>query len=150
MWNKLSEQLRVLPRHDRLKRAVLRQLGPSRPPRYYNLGTEFGNILHTKLRVGISDFNSHLFEIQKSATMSCVCGHNEENPQHFVLQCPKYQNLRDTLFQNLSDILHTNFTNLSRSKQLDLLLHGVGLAEGADGEVSRCFQNFLIRSGRSA
>ena len=149
LWNNLPKQTRVLP-HGRFKRAVLRQLGPSRPPKYFNLRTKFGNILYTKLRVGISDLNSHLFQIQKSATTSCACGHNQENTQHFVLQCPKYQNLRHTLFQNLSGILQINFTNISRSRQLDILLHGAGLAEGTDGAVGRFFQKFLIHSGRFA
>ena len=66
LWNNLPENIRILTQHNQFKRAVFKQMGPSRPPKYYELGTKIGNILHTKLRLGISNLNSHLFQIQKA------------------------------------------------------------------------------------
>ena len=115
LWNNLPENIRILTQHNQFKRAVFKQMGPSRPPKYYELGTKIGNILHTKLRLGISDLNSHLFEIQKSDTTACRCGHTQENVQHFICQCPNYREKRLTLYQNISKIINTSFKDLSQS-----------------------------------
>ena len=105
LWNNLPENIRILTQHSQFKRAVFKQMGPSRPPKYYELGTKIGNILHTKLRLGISDLNSHLFQIQKSDTTACRCGHTQENVQHFIFQCPNYREKRLTLYQSFQKSL---------------------------------------------
>ena len=147
-WNRLPEAVRSLARFTELKKAITQLLGPMRPPKYYHIGTKMGNILHTKIRLGISELNSHQFAIQKADSTHCNCGHNQENTSHFIMHCPTHAHLRNRLYDNISRILQINFTLLPPSKKIDILLYGKELREGDDKEVASSFQTFLFFTKR--
>jgi len=147
-WNRLPEHIRSLNRQKQFKKAISQHLGSRRPPMYYHFGTKLGNNLHAKLRLGISELNSHQFQIQKCDTTACNCGHNQETTTHFVLHCPLHTQIRNSLFQNISQILKMNFSFLPPPKMLDVLIHGkeTGVNDGV--KVAACFQAFLFQSRR--
>ena len=146
-WNQLSQTTRELG-HKAYKKHIREQLGPSVPPSFYNEGSREGNILHTRLRTGMTSLNSHLFRIQKFSTPACDCGYKDESTRHFVLSCPKYNQPRTTLFNNVAHIIGTSFTNRSPTQQLLILTHGTHLCDVDGRAVAREFQKILLASGR--
>ena len=146
-WNQLPETTRNLS-HKKYRKQIREQLGPPVPPNYYISGTKEGNILHTRIRNGMTHLNSHLYRIQKCPTPACSCGYPDESPRHFILSCPNYNTIRTELIDNVTRIIGTSFNNQTKSQQLLTLNHGTNLC-GADGrEVARLFQKFLIDSHR--
>jgi len=145
-WNKLPQPVKALLRITQFKKTIFLSHGPSKPPKYYSFGNKNANILHTKLRLGISELNCHQFQIQKVDSTSCDCGHT----QHFVLDCPLYTNTRRLLFENASEILQINFAACVPSKKLEILIHGKGLTDYDSGRVAYCFQTFIAQTNRFA
>ena len=146
-WNKLTDTTKQL-KHTTFKKHLREQLGVSDPPRYYTLGTKMGNILHSRLRMNLSQLNSHLFAIQKISTSSCRCGYRNETITHFIFKCPNHVNQRTTLFQDVSKTLLTDFEVIPRNKQLEALLYGKHLSDSSGRLVASHFQNFLLSSKR--
>ena len=147
-WNKLPECIRSITSPRSFKREVFRLLGVPTPPLYYSLGTKIGNTLHTKLRVGMSDLNAHLYSIQKVMAPFCECRNVSETTTHFLLQCQLHVQCRARLHRTLSDILHIDFSQLPRDTQTHTLLHGTQLSTSERGGVARSFQSFLMESKR--
>ena len=58
-WNRLPESIQTSRSQKIFKRELSERLSVPAPPVYYSLGTKCGNILHTKLRVGMTDLNAH-------------------------------------------------------------------------------------------
>ena len=56
-----------------------------------------------------------------------VCKSNKiEDEPHFILQCPFYGNLRNTLFSNLNNILvFCNFTAMDQDQQFNFIIVAV-------------------------
>ena len=66
-------------------------------PEWYSSGDRYASILHTRLRLGSSQLNSHLFKIGVKSNSSCACGAKNEDAWHFFFQCPFYTVLRSNL-----------------------------------------------------
>ena len=67
------------------------------PSQLYNHGNRFVAILHTRLRLGSSQLNSHLFKIGIKPTPGCSCGASTEDPWHFFFECPLFVTARSNL-----------------------------------------------------
>ena len=147
-WNKLPESLRSTPSPRSFKREVLRRLGVPTPPAYYSLGTKIGNILHTKLRVGMSDLNAHQYTIQRTTTPICSCSNAPETTAHFIIHCRLHTPSRLKLTTALTHTLHFDFSNLPHDTQMRTLLHGTHLSTGERSGVARLFQQFLFETKR--
>ena len=147
-WNKLPECIRATASPKSFKRGVLQLLGVPPPPPYYILGSKIGNILHAKLRMGMSDLNAHQYSVQKTLTPSCHCKDTPETTNHFITQCPLYTDCRFQLFPTLSNILHFDFSQLSRDTQTHMLLHGTHISADARDGVVRSFHDFLFATKR--
>ena len=141
-WNKLPNSTRELS-HSSFKKQITKQLCIPKPPYYYSHGSKTSNILHTRLRTGMSQLNAHLYQTQKSDSPACSCGHPQENVSHFILTCPLNTCHRNELFGKISQTLQCNFTHKSTPIQLELLLHGTNLSDGVGRAVARHFQNYL-------
>ena len=127
------------------KKAVYQQFSTKQPPFYFQLGSKQGNVLHTRLRLGLSTLNADLFRVNssKTDTPSCKCGHPREDVKHFVLQCPLYADHRFALFSNL------NALSISTSHSLlTCLISGNGLTDEAGPEVANIFQQFILNTRR--
>ena len=65
----------------------------------------FGNrylaVLHTRLRLGCSQLNAHLFRIGVKDSPQCICSGGNEDTWHFFFVCPIYTVLRNTLHASL-------------------------------------------------
>ena len=63
-------------------------------PYYYYTGERIPQILHCRLRLSMSDLNSDLFHRHLSDNIPCACTSPEENANHYLLNCPLYENVR--------------------------------------------------------
>ena len=146
-WNELTSDSQQLT-HTTFKKHIRQQLGTPDPPNFYVEGSKSYNILHSRLRMNMSHLNSHQFMIQKVESPECICGHRNEDTNHFVLNCPIYESSRNTMFTKLSRKLKTDFRRLSPKRQLAILLHGADLSSGDGAAVALYFQDFLQGSKR--
>ena len=103
---------------------------PTKPPDYYNTGSRHGLIHHARLCMQTSDLNDHLVKRYISNDPSCVCGAQYEDPEHYLLFCPKYTHERINLRNKIQtlDITDMNIT--------DTLLNGNrALSENANSSL---------------
>ena len=63
----------------------------------YYVGNRFAAVLHTRLRLGHSQLNSHLFDIGVTQSPKCRCDQGIEDTWHFFFVCPFYSVFRDCL-----------------------------------------------------
>ena len=148
LWNALPNHIQSEASTKSFKKALVKHFGTPPPPKFFSFGTKHGNILHTRLRIGMSHLNAHLYPQQLSESPECRCGSPSETVQHFILNCPLYQHSRDNLFQSLSILLQINVTILHSSEILNLLLNGQVLPSGSDQAVAQLFQSFIFETGR--
>ena len=128
----------------------------SEVPKYFSLGHGKGKNYHTRLRLGLSGLNDHLFKCNLIPYRTCNrCTNNTaETTEHFLLYCPKYSDIRKDLFRNLQTIVgaRVNFDIYIKycSKYLvQLLLFGSEYL--SDDENFKIFQNvfeYLVNSDR--
>lgn len=83
-------------------------------PKHFYFGDRRLQILHTRLRTKCSSLNYDIFLRRLNDSPLCRCG-DLENVEHFLLQCPIYQQQRLTLLQIISQ--HCQISS-------DLLLYG--------------------------
>ena len=52
----------------------------------------------------------HQFKVGLSDTTECPCGHKYESPEHYITQCAKYAEERQTLYDQMLQFI-PNFQN---------------------------------------
>ena len=80
-----------------------------------NLGNRSLVAKHTRLRLGASPLNSHLFKIGINESPACSCGSPNEDNYHYFFSCPKFNIPRPQLHSKIAHL--APFT-------LQTLLHG--------------------------
>ena len=121
-WNSLPVYLRNLDIQE--FKQELSVLMKPRKNRLYNVGSKFGNSIHTQIRLNCSQLNSHLYSFGLSVTPNCLC-QAQETTKHFLLECFLYSNERNELFEKLNGVLERRNTNkYNKSELLHILLHG--------------------------
>ena len=90
---------------------------------YFEKGRK-SEIIHTRLRLEISDLKADLVKRHLAADATCTCGFPTENAKHYLFDCPLYQVARaNTLLKlnntdrTLNNILHGN-TNKPLSENI--------------------------------
>lgn len=98
-WNLLPLPIRDITSRQDFARQVWQRFGSLEPPTFHSHGSKTGNILHTRLRIGLSTLNAHLFQIcHIISSPSCKCGHHNEDTTHYILYCPLHNNHREHCF----------------------------------------------------
>ena len=110
--NSLPDDIKSNPSISALKH-FLTQKDP-KVPTYYLNGKRKNEIIHTRLRLSISDLNDDLVARHIQLDRSCSCGYHTESAEHFLLHCPQYDLQRNATI-NLLPTHHLN---------LDILLSG--------------------------
>ena len=79
----------------------------------------------TQIRVDFSDLRDHRFNHRFNCPSPiCSCGTEDETTTHFLLSCPRYNNLRQTYLSKISQITNSDVTVLPKDHLSDLLLYG--------------------------
>ena len=148
-WNQLPPELTSLSSSKSFKREIQQSFGAAKPPSYFNFGYKTGNILHARLRMGLSHLNAHKFKMQNSTLddPSCECGHRCEDTKHFVLNCPLYHHLRTDLLLETS-LTIPNFLHLDQAHQLRIYLKGENLTPNEQAIIANIFQKFILQTKR--
>ena len=147
-WNILPEYVRLAVTNNKFKTEIRKHMCEPKPPHFYSFGSKLGNILHTRLRVGNSNLNAHLYTIQKSSSPQCMCQNSIETTKHFILQCHLHQQHREILFTSISDVLNHEFSEIPTNEQLDILIFGKDLNDDESLSIATSFQKFLIDTKR--
>ena len=86
----------------------------------FNYGCRKYGIIHAQMRMQCSKLNDHLFKLHVVDSPACPCGHTIENNEHFLLNCPLYNDIRYNLFK----ALHDNFDIENNTISTKMLLEG--------------------------
>lgn len=148
-WNLLPSALRDITSRTGFARQVWLRFGVPEPPPLHSYGTKTGNTLHTRLRIGLSKLNAHLFRICHNNTPSpaCICGYHSENTIHYILLCPLHNNHRLVLFNDIKTVI-PEFDYLSAQNKLDALLLGKNVNKAQQVIIARLFQTFIAHTRR--
>ena len=148
-WNIIPQEIRSIECIRSFKQAVAQLYELSKPPSYYSLGYKTDNILHTRLILGLSGLNAHLFKINVSHidSPSCICKRVPESVKHYFLFCPRYVVQREELEGSIKNVV-IGYAKLSVNEKLDILLHGRNLNKTAGLVVAACVQKFIRNTKR--
>ena len=58
------------------------------------------------MRLNCTKVNSHLFNLHVIDSTSCTCGHNVEDNEHFLLNCPLYIVQCNNMLSELETIIN--------------------------------------------
>ena len=89
LWNELPLNIRQSSSLKEFKSTLLPPIErPVSFPELLSYGKRYLTILHTRLRLGASQLNFHLFKIGVKDTPKCSCGSNNEDTWHYFFICP--------------------------------------------------------------
>ena len=94
LWNRIPNVIRDDSSYSNFKNYLDR--GKRKISKYYYCGSRLGQTLHARLRLECSDLNYHLYInniIDSSLCKKCSIS-TREDPDHFLLFCPKYNEPR--------------------------------------------------------
>ena len=115
LWNELPLDTRNSESPAIFKSKLYKRFPQSRVnAKLYNFGNRFLSILHTRLRLGSSQLNSHLYKIGLKETPNCRCGALNEDVWHYIFVCPLYTSERSTLHSLISQYSSFSLLWISR------------------------------------
>ena len=134
LWNSLGGEDRNLTFTN------LRMKKPQ-PSLLYH-GSRINSMKHAQLRMNCSKLNFHLYSLHVLESPVCICGHNCEDSNHYLLHCPLYYVARNKMFKEIR--------NLSQYKvSSDMLLYGVAeLSVVINREIFDAVHEFIEVTGR--
>ena len=116
LWNQLPIGIRNVDSLSKFKDKI--KITVQQPIKQHEL-VYFGNrylaVLHTRLRLGCSQLNEHLFRIGIKDSPKCICSNENEDVWHFFFVCP--------LFSIQRNKLHTSVTSIAPFT-LETVLYG--------------------------
>ena len=84
-------------------------------PIYYYFGSRKEQVKHCRLRLAISDLNYDFFRRHLLEDPICSCGYTAETSEHFLLNCPLSNSIRNKtinkLVENERNINTLSFVN---------------------------------------
>ena len=114
-WNATDLQIRSLSTIQQFKTCITPKI--IQPPSYSkNAKDRRAEIMHTRMRVGCSNLNEDLYQRNLNDTPLCDCGPDMEDTEHFILKCPKYEEIRN----HIRDATETDIFELD----IDQLIFG--------------------------
>ena len=124
LWNALPDSVKCSDSLSSFKR-FLSRIDTIVPPHFY-IGERKAQVVHCKLRLGMSDLNDHLFRRYLSDNRSCNCGYEREDAVHYLVYCPLFQQVRSTFLQphlhhSIQDLLNGNPTFSKRDNEIIFL-----------------------------
>ena len=135
MWNNL-------PLENRTTEYVRHQMS-HQPNLLYYEGARSANVKHAQLRMNCSKLNSHLFSLHVIDSPQCECGHNIEDSNHYLLECPMYFIPRQKMLRSLNNLISITDVHVST------LLYGCDKYDfNKNKSIVMAVQDFIIESNR--
>lgn len=108
LWNCLPDNIKTSNSLSALKRYL--STGDHIVPPYHYLGERKEQIVHCRLRLGMSDLNDDLFNRHLVDNSQCVCGYERETADHYLLSCPRFNAVREnTILQLPQNYIQAHF-----------------------------------------
>ena len=137
IWNELPQHIQSSDSIGQVKQYLSRDDPPV--PLIYYAGKRKEQIIHCKLRIGMSDLNQDKVNRHIADDPLCACGKSRENAKHYLLQCLQYEHIR-THSINTLPIIHRN---------INTLLNGnPHLTEIENNNIVRVVHKFITDSSR--
>lgn len=137
LWNDLPNELKNNPSLSLLKKHL--SDSDNNVPSSYYLGARKQQLLHCRLRLGMSDINYDLYRRHLLNDPTCRCGYPAETSEHFLLYCPTYNDIR-TLTINKLDVHH---------REINTLLFGNDTLKLQDiAVIFSAVHSFIVQSNR--
>ena len=64
------------------------------PPLFFYNGSQKAQIIHCKLRLGMSDLSYDLLNRHITRNSSCDCGERKETSEQYILRCPRFTHVK--------------------------------------------------------
>ena len=144
-WNNLNQSLRSVSSIGKFKTELKKLDGFNKHPvpKYFSYGPRKLNVILTQLRCSASFLNFDLYRVNILSDPSCQCGADIEDARHFLLECPRYVNIRNTMMNNLDWLPNCYIVNV------ELLTCGdQKLSDVHNEEIFKCVFEFIKRSNR--
>ena len=138
LWNNLPDFIKTSSSIAQFKR-YLSENDVTVPPFYYSTNRK-AEIIHCKLRLEISDLNSDLYKRHLTGDMSCLCGSPIENAQHYLIECPFFDQYRLTTINLIPHYPHVPTKHLINGSLENSIQE--------NQEIFEKVQEFIILSGR--
>ena len=136
-WNKLPREAKEAKTQENFLEHFPER---ERPPSYHYIGTRRGQILQTRIRLRCSALNGHLAEKNLVESPDCGCGNSKETPEHYLLECDDYIQLREEMFDELHFLPTVN---------CHTLLYGTeDITNKQNEELFKAVQKFILKSER--
>ena len=121
LWNDLPESIQCSKSFGEFKRFLRKDDVPVPP--YFYIGNRKEQIIHCKMRLGMSDLQNDLFNRHLSERKQCECGATKETALHYLLHCPLHTNTRNTTLFNLPPTARQINTLLNGNKRFSLAVN---------------------------
>ena len=134
-WNQLPERTRNAGSIELFKEYITPEKG--KIPNYIYSGERKAQVLQTRMRLRRSNLREELYEVNLADSPSCRCGYHLEDAEHYLKDCPLYNNTRLLLNIDL------------RVYSTEELLEGSSdLSSKENFELFKEVQNYITRTGR--
>jgi hypothetical protein len=137
LWNDLPESIQRTTSISQVKRYL--SINDKIVPNYYFNGNRQTQVIHCKLRLGMSDLHYDLLNRHLTASSTCDCGERKETTEHYILHCPHYSSTRDNTIHKLP----AHFLNIST-----LLRGDINASNSTNSLIFKAVQDFILLSGR--
>ena len=140
LWNNLDLALRQCVSFSLFKEKLIKKTDNGRAY-FYHAVTRWSGVHHARLRIGCSKLNFDLCKnLHVTTDQTCSCGHFKEDVFHYLMECSRYDVLRNVLF--LSVVQYSNFN-------IRNLLYGSSNVSTIDNcNTFEAVQRFIIDSKR--
>ncbi|CAG2244881.1 unnamed protein product [Mytilus edulis] len=154
-WNSLSAELITATSLASFKRLLKKNLNLC-SKKIYSRGHGYEKKIHTRLRLGLSALNDHLYKYNLTLNRFCdFCpGNCIENTEHYLIHCARYTNYRITLLLGIKNLLCPDI-NIAMLRDLcpnylsKILIEGSDdLSDDTNLEMFECVFRFIKSSNR--
>ena len=149
LWNSLPPNIQYKNIED-FKIYTKEELKPAKF-KHFSRGSNIGNALLTRIRVGRSYLNEHKFTIGLSDNPECLCHFRSESPMHYFLDCFLYLPERQTLLTLIEHYI-PKFSSLSKTKKMDIILRGLNFDNpdflSLNTTLTKAVKNFILTTKR--
>ena len=107
-WNNLSVDTKRSESVQSFKNKLKSTYGPKEANKLFTYGHGRPTINHCRMRLGLSHLRGQLFNYKLIDTPFCeneTCDHVAETPSHYLLNCPRYADVRRTMLSSISEIV---------------------------------------------
>ena len=140
LWNNLDTDIKNTGSLNAFKQKLKHLFQAPTVPKYFLHGERIYSVLHARIRNNCSNLNGDLFINHLRPDSKCVCGHTNENAEHYFFECVQYNNARYNLF---------NETRSAHPLNLNILLYGKDpLNYDLNINIFTAVQNFIKESNR--